>query len=200
MNIIFILSQVCAFIGVAISLAGKMMKNKKYLLLFSTVSSIFYVLSYSFLRAPISAILNGLAIIRAVSFMIMDKRNLPFKYYLIPISILFIAIAISMGFLWEGYSDVLIIIGFVESTLALAIKNTLFIRLGLILNSLMWMINNIILSAYVNLATDILNILTLIVAIIIYNFILPRRQRKDKEKKSSSVMIESDMNKENINN
>lgn len=206
MNTLYIISQVCTIIALTVSLTGKLMKNKKYILFFITVSSLFYVLSYVFLKSPLSAIINGVALVRGITFLYMDKKNINYIFYLIPIFVMLTSIAIAIGFLWSGYPDILIFIGFVITSFALAIKNTFLIRIGLILNSVMWAINNIVLGAYVNLASDILNIVILTVAIIIYNIILPRKQNKFAENSINEekggveqIIEEGDTKLENVN-
>ena len=166
---LYILSQISVFIGVILDLIGKGTKNKKYLLLFLTLSNIFYITSYIFLFKPLPIIANSLFLIRGLVYLVLDNKKAPFKYYLFPMILFISAFCIALGFLWSSPMDLFMLASMLIVSIILAFKNMLMIRIFLIINSALWATYNFTIKGYVNSICDVLQIIVLIYAIIKYS-------------------------------
>ncbi len=174
---LYILSLVFGAIGTAIDLFSKMMKSKKFIIVYMTLASLFFVVSYICLRNPLSAIANGINLGRGIIYLMLIKENKSYKHYIAPVFILLTAFIIPFIFLWTGPMDLFLLFATVIATIALAFKSTLIIRIGLILNSSLWAIYNLYIKSYINLICNLGSIAICIGAIIVYNVILIRRKK-----------------------
>lgn len=192
---LYIISQILMGVGLIIDLSSRIMKNKKYILIYMTLASLFYISSYLCLLNPIPAISNACNLFRGISYLYLDKKNKPFKFYLIPMAIIFSSFAIAIGFLWRNEMDIIMIVSIVVCTTCLAFKNLLVVRIGLIANSLMWIPYNIYIASYMGAVTNILNVLFVLGAIIYYHVILPKKQVKSiqiENVNSNKTMVTND--------
>ena len=174
---LYIASQLLFAVGMIIDIGSRIMKNKKYMLLLMAIASIFYVASYICLKSPLSAISNGLNLIRSFVYLFLEKKNKSFKYFILPIFLILASFTTAQVFYWNSLLDMFIIAAMFSSTIFLAFKDTFIIRIGLTFTITMWAIYDFTLHAYVNMACDILNIIILIFTLIYYHYILPKKRK-----------------------
>ena len=192
--ILYIISQIFVGIGMLIDLASKTMKSKKLILLFTTMASLFYVLSYVCLQSPLSAIANSINLVRGIVYLYLGHKNLSFKYYLIPMFLLTSCMTIAIAFYWSDPKDLFVFSATILVLIALAFKNTLIIRLGFATAGCLWLYYNFSLHGYVNMTCDILNLTVVLSAVVYYNIILPRREKlcsdkfKEFEKTTNQIL------------
>lgn len=187
----YILSQVAVFIGMAIDLTGQAMKNKKYILVFLSISCVFYATSYILLGSVLAAVVNGLAILRGIAYLLMDKHKLAYKWYLIPMFLTNAIFAVFAVFFWNNLLDIILVVSVFILTLGLTFKNVNIVRPFLIANNLMWFVFNLIYHSYVGIACNVAGLIISITALIVYN-------RKGKKIENEVVSEETQM-EENIN-
>ena len=173
---LYIISQIMYVMGVCVDTVCKALKSQKMIVFFTAFSSVFYILSYIFLRSPLAAIVNSILLVRAIIYIYLSRGNKPFKNYLWVIVTVMLAVSVVYVFYWSGPLDLLMFFGVLFSTLALACRNTLFLRLGLIISAILWSAFNGMLHAYVNMSMDLTNLVIVVVAIFVYN--VPHKERK----------------------
>ena len=173
---LYIISQIMYVMGVCVDTVCKALKSQKMIVFFTAFSSVFYILSYIFLRSPLAAIVNSILLVRAIIYIYLSRGNKPFKDYLWVIVTVMLAVSVVYVFYWSGPLDLLMFFGVLFSTLALACRNTLFLRLGLIISAILWSAFNGMLHAYVNMSMDLTNLVIVVVAIFVYN--VPHKERK----------------------
>ena len=165
----YILSQVSVGIGMVVDLVGKVMKNKKLLLLSMAISSVFYSISYILLSSYLPAIMQILLLVRAVWYMYLDEKQKPIKYYLLPFTLVNAIFVVSVVFFWENAMTIVLIIAMFILTFCLMFKNMVFIRILLIANSLLWCSYNFTIQGYVNMACDLSSVVLYLIALFVYN-------------------------------
>ncbi len=175
---LFIISQILAFVGTGIDLTGKVMKNKKGILVCLVTASALFVLSYVFLNSPLPAIINGIALGRNLIYTYLNSKQKPFKSFVIPMIISVALTTLAVGLLWTGPFDIIMIVSILLLSVGLAFKNTLIVRICLMFNSGIWIIYDFALGAFANVACDVTNILINLIATIIYHVILPRKAKR----------------------
>ncbi len=173
---LYIISQVLVAIGIVFDFIGRTTKTKKSIISFMVIASIFYVLSYFFLLRPLPAIFNALCIVRGVVFLYLDEKQKSLTPYIITSIILLTLTCVSVAVYWNNVLDVFMIVSMLLLLFIFTFKNTLIIRLGLIGNFVLWMTYNFSLSAYVNMASDTLQVIPTIASLIWYDLIEPRKQ------------------------
>lgn len=178
MTPLYIASQVLVFIGIAVDLVGRIMKNKKLVLIFTVVASAFYVSSYICLAAPLPAIINGVNVVRNFVYVFLNEKDKPFKSYIIPMILAILSTVPFVAIFWTSPMDLFMIASITVLTIGLAFKNMLSVRLSLILNSALWCVYNFSLKGYANMTCDIINMSISVVAIILYNVIPYIKQKK----------------------
>ena len=126
---------------------------------------------------------------------------MPFKYYLIPMAIIFCGFGVAIGFLWRDNMDIIMIVSILLCTICLAFKNLLVVRIGLIANSSIWIAYNAYIASYVGVACNVLNIIFVIAAIISYHVILPKKQAalNNNEKAETNISQTAEITIKNLN-
>ena len=192
MTTFYIISQVFVFIGLVIDLIGRVLNKKKYMLLFFIASFVFYTLSYAFLGSKLATISSVIGIVRGIVYLFMDKKNLAYEWYLIPM-IVFNAIFVTCATLmWSGWTDIFLVLSMYLMTIILSFKNMYAIKILLAVNSCFWMFYNFTLHAYVNFACDIAAFVLVIASLIYYDI----KRRKKVAQKSESDNLDQASNME----
>lgn len=186
---LYIISQVLMGIGLLIDLSGKIMKSKKFILIYITLANCFYVASYLCQLSPLPAVTNTCNFFRNISYLYLDKKKKPFKYYLIPMAIIFTSFGLALGFLWRNPMDLMMLASILICTICLAFKNLLIVRTGLIANSLMRLPYNIYIASYVGAATNIVNIACVLGAILYYHVISPKKKAKAAKQENEEIKL-----------
>lgn len=174
----FIISQILAFVGTGIDLTGKVMKNKKGILICLVTGSSLFVLSYIFLKSPLPAIINGIALVRNLIYTYLNSKQKPFKSFVPTLVISVLLTIIAVVIFWNNPYDIIMIVSILLLSIGLAFKNTLYVRISLMCNNSIWIIYDLSLGAYINVACDIINVLVNFTSTMIYHVILPKREKK----------------------
>lgn len=190
MSTIFILSQVCVFTGTAIDFIARIMKTKKWILIFMIIASFFYVSSYIFLNSPLAAIINAINLVRSLVYLFIDEKNKPFKSYIAPMIITIVATCISVAVFWNNAIDLFMIASLTMLSIVFAFKNLLAIRIVTIANAGIWVAYNILLNSFMGALCSGINILVALIAIILYDIIEPRKKKHLAEKQEQPLQNE----------
>ena len=181
----YILSQVCVFIGFAIDASSYFFKTKKNFLFLCIIYSSFYTLSYVFLNLYLPMIANIIFFVRNLWYKYLNDKNKSFKAYLIPIFVLNAAFITSFVLLYASPLDFFLLASILLLTVVFALKNMLIIRIFAVFNGALWAVYNFIVKGYVNFACNILMMIIILITIFIHH-ILPKIKEKKIEKLQSS--------------
>lgn len=195
----YIISQVLIFCALVIDLVGKCLKSKKQILTCSIIAAIFYVSSYLFLFTWLGAIANALNFIRLLWYILLDNKQSPYRYYLIPMIVTIVLFTVSLVIFWKGPTDLLVLYITIIYSVGYSFKNDLMTRITIILASVGWFIFDFTLHAYVNMFCDVTGLVIAFIGIIVYNILPYRKNKKQSEFQGDEVNIK-DANFENINN
>ena len=176
----YITSQILVFIGLIIDLVGRCLKNKKQVLFFNIIASLFYVSSYLFLQTWLGAIANGLNLIRNISYVIFDIKQKPYWVYLIVIVTSISIFSVVLSILWTSTLDLFLLISVIITTIGFSFKNVLLTRLTILTNSLLWAVYNFSVKGYVNFACDLIGLSIVIASLTVYH-IAPLIKKKNKK-------------------
>ena len=166
----YLVSQILVITGVIIDLISKLLKNKKLILLFMFIASIFFVLSYLFLKNPLAATANGVALTRYIWYLYLNQKNKNFKHYILPIVLLNVLFIIAFIFFMQSALDIILIVSTLILSFGLALNNLNMVRFSLLVNAILWAFYNFIIGAYGSFGCNILNIVVVIYALVYYNY------------------------------
>ena len=176
--VFYIISQVLVFLGTALDLIARLLKSKKWILVFMVIASSLYVASYIFISSPLAAIINAINMVRTFYYIYLNEKNKPLKSYVIPIVLTVVASSASVAIFWQNAFDLFMIASLTLLAVGFASKNLLTIRIITIVNASIWVFYNLLLVAYVSVLCNVLNIVLALVAIILYDVLEPRKKKK----------------------
>ena len=175
MNYIF--SQISVFIAVFLIGLSLMSKNKKYILMYSIISSIFFSLQYFFLTAWEGMIINAIGILRAMCFFIYNRKEKDIPIYVM--TSLIIIYFIVMILTYEGIVSIAPFIAASLFTYSIWAKQVIVYKFLAIPISMSWIIYNIYVGSPVGYVCDSILLVIEIGALIEY---LLRHHKKEIKK------------------
>lgn len=163
-----IIAQIIGVLALSNAVTSFQMKTHKKILLFQLISTALFVLHYALLGAYTGAILNAIAMVRSIVFINKDKawaRNIAWLIF-------FCIISIGTGcFTWNGsIISILPVLGILCTTVAFWIKTPKYVRMVAFPSSPLWLIYNIDCMAWGGAITEIINMISIIVAMIRLDF------------------------------
>ena len=180
MTPLYLASQILVLVGLVFDLTGRAMKKKTFVLLCMMIAVAFYIASYICLKQLLPAVINGIHMIRNIVYMRLNGKDKPFHSYFLPMSCAVLSSVPLIAVFWSDATDLFMLASVIILSLGLALKNMLTVRLCLIANNTLWCIYNFGFKGYANMACDAVNVLVSVIAILIYNVILPFGKRKKK--------------------
>lgn len=159
----YITAQIIGIIALTLAMISFQQKTHKYILAFQLASNVMFVFHFALLGAYTGAVLNLVAALRAVVFVNKGRAWADKKLWLYLFCILSVAVGI---FTWENWASVLPIAGMVCGTVAFWIKTPKFVRLTVFPSSPLWLVYNLMNRSYAGVAAEIMNMASLIIAII----------------------------------
>lgn len=139
-------------------------KDRRKILLYEVIDCFLYAIHYFMIGATTGAFINIVGIARSSSFMLKDKNKF-LSTYALPIIFLGIYI-INAAISWEGWITIFPTIGSMILMLSIWQHNTKVIRRYGILVQALWLVYAVYVVSYVAIATQIILIISNIVAII----------------------------------
>jgi len=170
-----IASYVFGIIGMIGFVASFQCKKRWLLLVLQSVALLAFGIQYYLLGSVIGLITEIICVVRNLCFCFRDKNKF-FKSIWLPIS--FIAIELVPGVLtFTGWICILPIAGFIIQTIALCFEKEIANRAVFLIASPIWLSYNLLNKAWFGAITDVLNITSIIIAIIR----LTKLSKKEKE-------------------
>lgn len=162
-QIMYIVAQIIGAVALTLAVISFQQKTHRYILAFQLAANIAFVLHFGFIGAYTGAVLNAVAAFRSVVFVNKGKAWADNKFWLWFFCLLSAAVGAAT---WSGWASVLPIAGMVCSTVAFWIKTPKFVRLTAFPSSPMWLVYNFVNHSYAGAVTEIINMTSIIIAII----------------------------------
>lgn len=160
------LGQITSIIGMILTIVSFQMKTRKQIILFQTVGSVFFLLSYFLLSSWSAVYLNIVFLTRNVVFYFSkEKKWAQHKAWLIVLLCAVVA-AGCIGF--HSWLDVLPIIGSVFGTVAMYMKNENMLRLLKLGDSPCWLIYNCTIPSTGGIICEVFNMASIIIGLVRY--------------------------------
>lgn len=164
----YIIAQVIGIIALVLAVISFQQKTHKYIVAFQLAANFAFVLHFGLLGAYTGAILNAVALLRSVVFVNKGKRWADNRIWLW----LFCALSVAAGIVtWKNALSVLPILGMVCTTVAFWIKTPKYVRMCALPSSPLWLVYNFVSSAWGGVITEIINMASIIIAVIRFDII-----------------------------
>lgn len=159
-----IIAQIVGVLAIIFFALSPQQKNKKRILIFQLISSILYALQYMFLGAFSAVATNLIGAVKNLSFYMYTKKDKD-----IPIAMLYIYIIIIVVFGVLTFSNILSVLPIILSvifTYGTWQSNLKIYRIIALVTSVIWLIYNLGVGAYVSGIGNIFQITSAIIAIV----------------------------------
>ena len=180
-EMIAVLAQVLSIIGMVLCVLSMQCRRTRGILIMMLASSVFFGSSFLLLGSYASAILNFSSIAR--SFLLLgDKR--PRRPYQLILLCVMLAGCGAVGFYFNGWIALLPLIGQTGQTVGMWLRNGGKLRvLQLTVASPFWLVNNVLVHSGGGIATEVFNILSVLISIWRYGWktLMQDEDAKDKE-------------------
>lgn len=164
----YLIGQGLSFVALILMFCAMQQNKKESLLLFYTIANVFYATSLLFMFSISGCISITLSIIICLTFYIYAKKQLsPNKWILI---IFIVLLTANVVIFWEGWYDLLMLIGIIVGTIGDWQDNPFWIRVLSGFQALMMLIFNLIIFAYINAIMESMIIVSSVIAIIRYDY------------------------------
>lgn len=163
MDLFNIFIQFIGVCGVICSLIAFQCKTHGKILFFRTMNEFLFGIQYIFLGAYTGAAMNFLGCARNIFFAQQVKKKQKTVISRIAFSIFFIIMVV---FTWSGSKSLLIGIAKVASTFAYGCKNTVVMRIIILVTSTAWLIYNIQAGSLAGMLCEIFTLGSIIVALL----------------------------------
>lgn len=186
-------------IAMTLSIFGSLQKKKWAMMSLYTLTNIFYAIMYFAYGRVASAVLCIIGAIRTAVFMVYSIKNIrPNWMVLVFFEISFVLAAI---FTWQDATDWMPLIAWTVTCYASWQDNTVILRAGYIINSVLYIAYNTLIGAYIASIPEFLGVITNTVAIVYYNickkekpilsYFVPKRWIKEKNKNEDLKSVEN---------
>ena len=147
-------------------LAG-LQKKKSSILICYTIDNIALVLMYLLFKRFATACICVIAVIRTIVFLVFSIKNIKPNIFVL---ILFeIAFVITVIITWQDVFDLLPMFASMTTCFASWQDKTSILRIGFIINPLLYTIYKIIIKAYISIIPELMLLTTNLVSLIYYN-------------------------------
>lgn len=166
-----VIIQAIGFAAMAFLLISFQMPTKKKILFVQIIAITLYVIHYFLIGllytgSQTGFIMNIIALFRVIVFYFEDKPW--FKRY--TLSTIFIVIAVYIGIrTWSNVFSLFPILAAVNSTISLNVKKEKWFRVVIFQTSPLWLIYGVYSKSYSGIIGEVLNMISLIIAIIRYD-------------------------------
>ena len=179
MNTILITAQIFAFFAFILYTLSFQLKKRKNVLKTQIFANIFYTLEYIMLKAYAGVNNSLFGIARSILFYIFDKKKTKCPPY---VAAIFLTLIVIFGFI--SYTDVFSILPVIISILffmSLYTEDMKLYRKVAVIASILWIIYNIAVNAYVSVFDYTIELISSLIAI--YRFDIKKEKIKYKFKK-----------------
>ncbi len=163
MNNAFIISQVLGFVILVISVIGIQFKKMEYIAITGFVSNGLNAIAYILLNGISGSYVSIVAAIQAVFAFVYAKKNLSMPKWII-FSFMAVYILLSI-YTYKNIVDILPGLGALMYSLAIVQEKSANYRKYMLINVLVWIIYNIIISAYVAIISQVISLISIIISV-----------------------------------
>lgn len=163
MNWFEILVQALGVGGIIGSIISFQCKSHGKIMFFRSMNELLFGVQYVLLGAYTGAGMNFIGILRNTVFAEQVKRN---KSTLLGQILFSVGFIIMVAFTWDGAKSLLIGVAKVASTFAYGCKNTLVMRLVILLTSSSWLIYNVLVGSLAGVLCEAFTLCSIVVALI----------------------------------
>ncbi len=161
--LIFYIAQAVGFAGIIVSIISFQFKDHKKLMMLRAANELLLGIQYLLLGAYTGMAMNFIGVIRDVIFADMVKKG----KNTVKARALFSGIfAVSGLFTYDGFKTIFSSGAKVVSTCLYGSSNTAVVRFGVLFTNLSWLIFDFAVESYAGCLSDIITIISVIVAII----------------------------------
>ena len=181
-------------------------KEKWKILFYYTMVNIVFVAMYFSFGRTVAALICLVSVLRTLLYMIFAiKKIKPNFWIFLVFEIAYILIAI---FTWQDAYDTLPLIAILAGNFASWQDNHLVFRIGYIINESCYVAYNLIISAYIAMGVEILNLICTITCLIyycilkkekpIFDVIFGRKQKTNQDGLQESIMADDSVNQDSL--
>lgn len=157
------LAQIIGFIAFGIFAISFWTRDKNKLLLIQSLAAVIYIIHYFCLNAFSGVTINIIGIFRGIIF---SRDKLSNKHKDIAMFSMILLYILSAIISFQNIFSILPVIAEVTNTVLLNKTSTKKIRIGSIVISILWLIYNISVGSYAGIVTNVIFIVSTIIAII----------------------------------
>ena len=180
MSTVLIVAQVFAFFAFILYTLSFQFKKRGNVLKTQIFANIFYTLEYIMLDAYAGVNNSLFGITRSILFYVFDKQKKKCPPY---VAAIFLSLVVIFGFV--SYTDVFSILPVIISVIffvALYTEDMKLYRKVAVVASVLWIIYNIVVSAYVSVFDYSIELISSLVAIYRFDIKKEKEKKKDKDK------------------
>ena len=180
-NTIAIVAQALSYVGMALAVISMQFKSMRVYYTFQVVAASVFVASYVLLGSYASAILNAWGVVCSL-VLLLDKRTRPPRQLIWMLCVLLLCGCVSVYL--DGALALLPLIAQMGSTVGMWSRNPARLRLlRLSVVSPLWLVNNVLVHSGGGIATEVFNILSVLISIWRYGWktLMQDEDAKDKE-------------------
>lgn len=159
----YITAQIVGIIALICAVISFQQRTHKRILAFQLAANTVFCIHFIMLGAYTGALLNAVAALRSLVFV---NKGKPFADNVVWLYVFCIVSVVAGVFTWNGFASILPIAGMVCTTVAFWIKKPSLVRLTAFPSSPMWLAYNLITGSYAGVITEIVNMCSIITAII----------------------------------
>lgn len=162
---LFLIAQIVGIIAVVFTFLSYQAKTQKKLITVQSIATAAFALHYFMLGTLAGAVSNIICIFRNIAYCNKDKRIFSGKY----VPYVFAALIAGFGALaWQGPESLLIIIGIMINTVAMATDNPQHFRMSILLTSTMVLTYNILVISLGGILNECIAIISSVIGLIRY--------------------------------
>lgn len=170
-----LLIRALGVLGVASTVIGFQCKKHRMVLGLRTANELLFGLQYLLLGGYTGAAMNTISSGRNIIFIELVKRGKNTLLWRFFFSAVFVLSAV---FTWSGIPSLVFCIGKVTTTFVYGSKNMTLVRIMSLFTSFMWIAYNSSIGAYEGIVSDVLTIISVLIAVIRIDIIERRKSTK----------------------
>ena len=159
-----IIGQIIGIIAATLAVISFQQKTHKYIVAFQLAANVAFILNFGLIGNTAGAILNGVALIRALVFVNKGRKWADNPLWLW----FFCGLCIAAGwYTWTDWRTILPTLGMICTTVAFWIKTPMYVRMMAFTSSPLWLVYNSISTppAIGGIVTEVVNMISIIIAI-----------------------------------
>ena len=160
----FWIAQAFSIVAIIVITISFQIKNKNILLSMNATANMAYGVSFLLLGAYFGAATAGIAVLRGMIFINIEKR--PKWYSWSALLLIYLLLIISVIFTYENFLSIIMLLSVLVLVFSLWQKNIFLIRFASILASCVYIIYNIVHSGWINIVFESLIIISCVVFLI----------------------------------